>query len=265
MAIAVGSRILSLMGIKSLAFVAVGLCVCAVTSSMLQKHRIEAQLLRADPAVLPKEAGLMSYAGQRGRSIFGQNCASCHGSNGQGDSTRGIPNLRDGDWLYGMGSLSDIEQVVNYGIRSYHPKTWNLAIMPAYGTLHPSPRDSKIPSLSPANIRDLVSFLLYRQGHSSAQGKAADVRGIARGAALFSDVGGCYDCHGPDGEGDPAIGAPNLTDRITLYGDGGPEALTQSITYGRAGVCPAWITVLGPVGVREVAVYVYGLALRGSG
>jgi cytochrome c oxidase cbb3-type subunit 3 len=234
--------------------------MCVVAAFLLHRHQLEGQLLRADAATLPTKPRLMSYARQRGQSIYASNCAGCHDSAGQGDSTRGIPDLRDADWLYGTGAISDIEQVVNYGIRSYHPKAWNLAIMPAYGTAHPSARDSKIPPLSPGNIRDLVSFLRYQQGRGSAYGEATDSAAVARGATLFAGVGGCYDCHGPDGKGDPAIGAPNLTDQITLYGDGSPEALTQSISYGRAGVCPAWITRLGPAGVREVAAYVYALS-----
>jgi cytochrome c oxidase cbb3-type subunit III len=248
------------MRIKTLSLAAAGACVCVMAALWLQRYRLEAQLLRADPAGLPTNSGLMSYARRRGESVYDRHCSQCHGLAGQGDSTRGIPDLRDRDWLYGMGTISDIEQVVNYGIRSYHPKARNLAIMPAYGTPHPSARDSKIPPLSPGNIRDLVVFLLYQQGRGRTHGGGvADAAVVARGAALFAGVGGCYDCHGPDGKGDPAIGAPNLTDQITLYGDDSPEALTQSISYGRAGVCPAWLTRLGPAGVREVSVYVFSL------
>jgi cytochrome c oxidase cbb3-type subunit 3 len=165
--------------------------------------------------------------------------------------------LSDGDWLYGTGLVSDIEQVIKYGIRSYHPKTWNLAIMPAYATAEPSARDSQIPSLSPGNIRDLVEFLIHEQGRS-ADSAAAD-----RGADLFAGAGGCYDCHALDGKGDSAIGAPNLTDRITLYGDGSRESLSMSIAYGRHGMCPAWVTRISPAGIREVAVFVYSLSHPG--
>jgi len=245
---------------KTLSTAVAGVCICVAGAFLLQRHRLEGQLLRADAATVPTKPALMSYAWRRGRSIFASHCAACHGTDGQGDSTRGIPDLRDGDWLYGTGAISDIEQVVNYGIRSYHRKAWNLAIMPAYGTAHPSARDSKIPPLSPGNIRDLVAFLRYQQGRDSVHGEVTDSAAIARGAALFAGAGGCYDCHGPDGKGDPAIGAPDLTDQITLYGDGSPEALTQSISYGRAGVCPGWKARLGPAGVREAAVYVYAMS-----
>jgi cytochrome c oxidase cbb3-type subunit 3 len=151
--------------------------------------------------------------------------------------------------------VSDIEQVVKYGIRSDHPKAWNLAIMPAYATARPSVRDSKIPPLTPGNIRDLVEFL-FRQ-----QGRSADGAAAVRGAELFR-TGGCYDCHAADGKGDSAIGAPNLTDAITLYGDGSRESLSMSIGYGRHGICPAWATRISPGQIRETALFVYSLSHR---
>jgi cytochrome c oxidase cbb3-type subunit 3 len=215
--------------------------------------QLEARLLRADPNAIPMNPALMTFAHGRGEALYVSRCAACHGASGQGDATRGIPALSDGDWLYGAGLVSDIERVIKYGIRSYQPKAWNLAIMPAYATAQPSARDHKIPSLSPANIRDLVEFLIHEQGHN------ADSAAVARGAELFSGVGGCYDCHAMDAKGDAAIGAPNLTDRITLYG-GSRESLSMSISYGRAGVCPAWDTRISAAGIRELAVYVYQLS-----
>jgi cytochrome c oxidase cbb3-type subunit 3 len=214
---------------------------------------LEGGLLRADPDGIPGNPALMQFARGRGESLFVAHCAGCHGTRGQGDTARGIPVLSDGDWLYGTGSVSDIEQVVKYGIRSYHPKAWNLAVMPAYATATPSPRDDKISPLSPGDIRDLVEFLFRKQGRG-ADGAAAD-----RGAALFTR-GGCYDCHAADARGDSAIGAPNLTDGITLYGDGSRAALALSIAYGRHGICPAWVARISPAGIREVALFVYSLS-----
>jgi cytochrome c oxidase cbb3-type subunit 3 len=224
---------------------------------LLHLTSVEARLLRADPNSLPKDPALMAFARGRGEALYQSHCTNCHGAGGRGDPGRGIPNLSDADWLYGTGSVSDIEQIIKYGIRSYHPKAWNLAIMPAYATVQPSPSDAKIPPLSPANLGDLVEFLFREQGRD-ADGAAA-----ARGAALFRGQGGCFDCHAPDAKGDSAIGAPNLTDRITLYGDGSRDALTMSISYGRHGVCPAWVSRLSPVGIRELALFVYSLAHPG--
>jgi cytochrome c oxidase cbb3-type subunit 3 len=220
----------------------------------VQVSGVEGRLLRADPGAIPTDSPLVSFARGRGEALFEAQCSVCHRTLGQGDPAHGVPNLRDVDWLYGSGSVSDIEQVIKYGIRSYHPKAWNLAIMPAYGTARPSAREPKIPPLSPAAIRDLVEFLIGQQGRS-ADGAAA-----IRGAKLFASAVGCFDCHAADGKGDSAIGAPNLTDGITLYGDGSRESLSMSITYGRHGICPAWVARIRPAEIRELAVFVYSLS-----
>jgi cytochrome c oxidase cbb3-type subunit III len=230
---------------------------CLATAVLLHRTGVEASLLRADPNAVPTNTGLMAVAQRGGDALYQSHCAACHGARGRGDPERGIPTLSDGDWLYGTGLVSDIEQIIKYGIRSHHPKTWNLALMPAYATAEPSARDGKIPPLSPGNIRDLVEFLFREQGRD-ADGAAA-----ARGAALFGGTGGCYDCHAPDAKGDSAIGAPNLADRITLYGNGSREALSMSIAYGRQGVCPSWVSRLSPVEIRELALFVYSLSHPG--
>jgi cytochrome c oxidase cbb3-type subunit 3 len=227
--------------------------VCLMAAVWGQLSRLESRLLRTDPDAIPNNAMLMGFALGRGEALFEAHCASCHGLAGQGDTLRGVPALNDSDWLYGVGSVRDIEQVIKYGIRSHHPKAWNLAIMPAYATPEPSARDPKIPALSPGNIRDLVEFLVH------AEGQSADGAATARGAELFSGAGGCYDCHAPDGKGDSSVGAPNLTDRITLYG-GSRESLSMSISYGRHGMCPAWVGRINPAGIREAAVFVYSLS-----
>lgn len=227
---------------------------CIMAAVPMYSSRLESRLLRMDPNAIPGSFALAAFAHERGERLFEAHCAACHGLQGQGDSGRGIPALNDGDWLYGTGSPSDIEQIIRYGIRSYHPKAWNLAIMPAYATAEPSARDSKIPPLSPGNIRDLVEFLMHQQG------RPADDAAAARGGELFTGAGGCYDCHAADAKGDSAIGAPNLTDRVTLYGDGSRESLSMSISYGRHGVCPAWAKRISPAGIRELAVMVYSLS-----
>jgi cytochrome c oxidase cbb3-type subunit III len=231
---------------------------CIMAAVLWRVSQVEARLLRADPEAIPADSALMEFAVGRGEAQFLAHCAACHGVRGQGDATRGVSSLSDDDWLYGSGSVADIEQVVKYGIRSYHPKGWNLAVMPAYATLRPSARDGRIPALSPGNISDVVEYLFRLQG------RGADDSAAARGAALFTGGGGCYDCHAMDGKGDSAIGAPNLADGITLYGDGGREALSMSIAYGRHGVCPSWVARISAAGIREVAIFVYSLSRPGA-
>lgn len=242
----------SLAAVRILLVLAASACLMAAV--LLRLSAIEGRMLRADPNILPSNPALMGFALDRGRALFEVHCAACHGTQGQADPARGIPSLRDADWLYGTGLVSDIEQVVKYGIRSHHPKAWNLAVMPAYATPQPDARSRAIQPLSPANIRDLVEFLCTEQG------RKADPEAAARGARSFAGAGGCYDCHAADAKGDSAIGAPNLTDGITLYGDGSRESLTMSISYGRHGMCPAWVGRISPAGIREVALFVYSLS-----
>jgi cytochrome c oxidase cbb3-type subunit 3 len=232
------------------------LAACTVAMVLLREGFMEAHLLRADPSYVPSDAGLMRFAIARGRPMFAAHCASCHGNDGRGDRTRGIPDLTDDDWLYGTGQVIDIERVVNYGIRSHHPKAWNLAVMPAFGHARPSAAEASIRPLAPPQIRDLVEFIFHEQAH------AADSAASARGAALYLGVGGCYDCHTADLRGDSAIGAPNLIDKITLYGDGTREALFMSIANGRQGVCPARAGRINSAGIRELSLYVYSLSHR---
>jgi cytochrome c oxidase cbb3-type subunit 3 len=216
------------------------------------------QLLRADPDALPADAMLLSFAVRRGRPLFEARCAVCHGASGSGDTARGVPNLTDQDWLYGTGRPSEIEKVIDYGIRSRNPKAWNLAIMPAYARPQPNPADKNIQPLTPGEIDDVLEFLMHEQG------RRADAAAAARGAALFTGHGGCYDCHSIDAKGDSAIGAPNLSDAITLYGDGSRDALRMSISYGRQGVCPAWINRASAARIRELALYVYSISHPGA-
>jgi cytochrome c oxidase cbb3-type subunit III len=230
------------------------LVILIVAAVFVSGGRMEARLLRADPNSIPANAALMDFAVRRGKALFESHCVNCHGLGGRGDSTRGIPDLTDNDWLYGTGLVTDIEPIIEFGIRSRHPRAWNLAIMPAFARAQPNPRDIKMPPLSPAQIRDVVEFLLLEQG------READAAAAARGAQVYSGQGGCYDCHAADLKGDATIGAPNLTDRITLYGDGSRHSLFMSIAYGRQGMCPAWVKQIHPAGVRELALYVYSLS-----
>jgi cytochrome c oxidase cbb3-type subunit 3 len=232
----------------------VAVSACLIAAVLVHLSRLESRLLRADPNAIPSNAALMRFALGPGEALFEAHCAACHGTEGHGDPGKGIPTLSDSDWLYGTGLVSDIEQIVKYGIRSYHPRGWNLAVMPAYATPQPGARDGKILPLSPANIRDLVEFLIHEQGRD------ADSAAAVRGGELFAGAGGCYDCHAVDAKGDSAIGAPNLTDGITLYGDGSRESLWASIAYGRHGVCLPWVGRISPAGIREVAIFVYSLS-----
>ena len=215
--------------------------------------RQEARLMRADPDSAAADSRSMQFAVPRGREIFVQQCAACHGHNGEGSNTLGSANLTDQDWLYGEGTAGDIESVVMYGIRAPNSKTWHLADMPAFALEHPYPREPAIKPLSPGGINDVIQFL------RTVEGRSADENAARRGSKIY-DTAGCFDCHGTNAAGDSAIGASNLADGIWLFGDGSNSWIYDSIAHGRAGVCPAWSGRLSAIQIREVALYVYSLS-----
>jgi cytochrome c oxidase cbb3-type subunit 3 len=209
-------------------------------------------IMRADPETIlanPELAGLALAAGRAG---YAAHCASCHGPDGKAARLRSTPDLTDRARLYGAG-VARTEQIILHGIRSGDPKGWSLAAMPAYATPRPY-RAEPIAPLTPAGIRDVTQFVL------SLGGRSADAASAARGAAIFRGPGGCYDCHGDDGRGDEAIGAPNLADDIWLYGDGSAESIARSIASGRAGICPAFARTLTAFQARVIAVYAASLS-----
>ena len=221
------------------------------TAIKVRAHRAEDEIMRADPETVLNRPDLARVALANGHAGFVRHCASCHGT-GDGDPTRGVPNLTDGDFLYGEGKVGEIEQIVLHGIRSGDKRGWQLAAMPAYATPHPYALDP-IPPMTPAQLQDVIQFLMARHG------RATDQAAAGRGEEIFAGSGGCYDCHGRDAGGDAAIGAPNLLDDVWLYGDGSPRAIEQTLERGRAGFSPAFARTLTAREAREIAVYVASL------
>ncbi|MDB6084477.1 MAG: c-type cytochrome [Gammaproteobacteria bacterium] len=235
-----------------------GLVAALAAAFCIRETVVAAHLVAADPDALAADASLTAFGAARGAPLYRRHCEACHGAGGAGDTRAGVPNLADGDWLYGEGRVSDIENVIEHGIRAHSPRTWNLAQMPAYARPQPSPADPRIESLSPAEIRDLTEYVLDL-GH-----RPHDAAAALEGRQLFIGRGACYDCHSPDGRGDSAIGAPNLTDGIWLYGEGSRADIIETLEHGRGGVCPAWSRKLTAADIRELAVYVYSLSLSGA-
>ena len=200
---------------------------------------------------------LLGFAEAEARPAWQSHCAACHGAGLRGDPGLGVPDLTRRDRLYGSDRVADIERTILYGIRSGHPKGWNRADMPGFAK--PTPyRRYAIASLSPAEISDLVTFL--RAGN----GQPGDPGAAGRGRVLFGGKGQCFDCHAVDARGDNAIGAPNLLRGVWLYGHGTAADLTDSISDGRSGACPAWIAVLPPVTIRALAVFVHDAVRNAS-
>jgi cytochrome c oxidase cbb3-type subunit 3 len=227
-----------------------GLAIATVALMLhVQQRRRGDALLRADPDRVLARRALRRTALEIARPAFARQCAGCHGPRGGGDPLRNTPDLRDDEYLYGSGKPDEIEQIVLYGIRAGLSRGKNLASMPAYGRAQPYAGEP-IPPLSPSAIADVTQFVL------SLSGRTTDRAATARGRAIYLGAGGCYDCHGGDGHGDPGIGAPNLAAAVWLYGDGSAESIAQSITYGRAGICPAFATRITPLEARAIAIYV---------
>jgi cytochrome c oxidase cbb3-type subunit 3 len=163
-----------------------------------------------------------------GREIFLRNCAGCHGADARG--AVGFPNLADHDWLYG-NRPEDIVASVSNGRRGAMP-TFNGAL--------------------PAEAVKVLATFVPRWNDPRLDNGT-------RAAGLRQYAITCAACHGPEGRGNPALGAPDLTDDVWLYG-GTSEHVRQSILFGRNGNMPAHAALLSPEDIRLVSAYVYGLA-----
>jgi cytochrome c oxidase cbb3-type subunit 3 len=168
-------------------------------------------------------------ARRMGERLFVNYCATCHGSDARG--ARGFPNLRDNDWLYG-GAPEVIEQTILDG---------RNGVMPAW-------KDALGGDEAVADMSEYVFSL---------SGRNVDQAAATRGAEKYQML--CVACHGADGTGNQALGAPNLTDNIWLYG-GSSKQVMESIGMGRTGVMPPHREFLGEDKVHLLAAYIYSLS-----
>jgi cytochrome c oxidase cbb3-type subunit 3 len=164
---------------------------------------------------------LMEIVRQTGHTLFGNNCAACHGIDAKGGP--GFPNLTTSSWLWG-GKPDDIFNTIRVGINSAHPDT-HTSQMPAFG------RDQMLPR---ADVLKAATFV-YSLSHPNA--KELDPKMIEAGKAIFA--ANCVACHGNDAKGNLELGAPNLTDQFWIYG-GDLETIDTTIWGGRQGHMPTW-------------------------
>ena len=157
-----------------------------------------------------------------------------------GTGGRGYPNLRDDVWLWG-GSLEEIRHTIEVGVRSGNPNA-RMSQMPAFG------RDQM---LTPDQVDDLVEYVV------KLSGRPANAAAVARAAPVFAAQ--CVACHGENGQGNQALGAPNLTDRDWLYGAERADIRGQ-IWNGRGGVMPSWASRFDPETIKALAVYIHANA-----
>jgi cytochrome c oxidase cbb3-type subunit 3 len=163
-----------------------------------------------------------------GDRLYASYCSVCHGSDARGAT--GFPNLRDGDWLYG-GTPEAIKHSIMYG---------RQAVMPAWQAV-----------LGDEGVDQVTNYVRQLAGMSADDALAAE------GKQKFET--NCAACHMADGTGNIAMGAPNLTDEVWLYG-GSPRAIKETIVKGRNGVMPAHGEFLGEAKVHILAAYVYSLS-----
>lgn len=200
-----------------------------------QRGSQEAMLQTATLQQIEGDPDMQAHALAVGQSVFGDNCASCHGVGGGG--APGYPNLRDDVWLWG-GTLDEIEHTIRVGVRAGRPDS-RISQMPAFG------REAM---LTGGQIADLTEYVV------ALSGRRADRAAVTRAAPLYAD--NCAACHGVAGTGDRAVGAPNLTDQEWLYG-ASRASITGQIYNGRGGVMPTWEGRFSPAVVKALAVYIH--------
>ena len=206
-----------------------------------QRQRLATQLLASFPDAVLTHPSLVRFAVAEARPLFKANCAVCHGENMHGNPAIGAPNLTDQVWLYGAGTVYDIERTILYGVRTGLSKTRNVTDMPGYGLRG---------RLTSGQIDDVVQYLL-KLNDRPHQAEAAE-----EGRALYYGLANCGDCHGSDARGDSDYGSPDLT--VNVWNSGGdPQSLYRSVYFGRHRIMPAWVGKLTFEQIRALAVYVY--------
>ena len=176
------------------------------------------------PEDMIKDAQAMAI----GERLFMNNCAQCHGSDARG--SKSFPNLTDGDWLWG-GAPAQISETITKG---------RAGAMPPMGAAVGTPDD----------VKNVAHYVL------SLSGSPHDSLRASLGKAKF---GACAACHGMDGKGNTAMGAPNLTDNVWLHGYG-ENAIIAIINSGKTNQMPAQEGKLGAAQIQVLSAYVWGLS-----
>ncbi|MBQ0959447.1 cytochrome-c oxidase, cbb3-type subunit III [Ideonella sp. 4Y11] len=177
------------------------------------------------PEALAKNPKAMAI----GERLFVNNCAQCHGSDARG--SKSFPNLADNDWLGGDGSPAYIEKTIVEGRQGVMPP-----MAAAVGT--------------PEDVKAVANYVLSLSG--GAHNSVAAQVGKAKFAA-------CAACHGPEGKGTQALGAPNLTDKIWLHGWGEAQVISM-INNGKTNVMPAQGARFTPDQLKVLTAYVWNLS-----
>ena len=163
-----------------------------------------------------------------GQKLFLNNCAQCHASDGAG--SRGFPNLTDRDWLWG-GDAKTVKATIAEG---------RTGVMPPFGA-----------ALGAEGVKNVAHYV------RSLSGMSTDSLRVAFGKEIYAQ--NCVACHGADGKGNPALGAPNLADKTWLHGSAEPLVM-ETIARGRQNQMPAHKALLDEARIHLLTAYVLSLS-----
>ena len=215
-----------------------GLGAFAGTSGWTSVRQHDADAAAAEAKIAPLFAAFRKQdlaalvhdadAQRLGRAVFANNCSTCHGSDARG--AIGYPNLTDNDWLWGNAPDTVLTTILE----------GRTGAMPALGAV--------------LGDEGVAAAAVYVQ---KLAGRPADDALASKGQATFATI--CAACHGADGRGNIALGAPNLTDEIWLYGSD-YDSIAATIRAGRAGQMPAHGPLIGADRARLAAAFVLAQA-----
>lgn len=179
-------------------------------------------------AMSPEDMSRDPQAKAIGERLFMNNCSQCHGSDARG--SKGFPNLTDSDWLHG-GTPEKITETLIQGRQGQMPP-----MAAAVGTAD--------------DVKNLANYVLSLSNspHDSVRANL--------GKSKFT---ACAACHGIDGKGNHALGAPNLTDDIWLHGYG-ETAVIAIVNNGKVNQMPAQAGKLTEGQIKVLTSYVWGLS-----
>ena len=175
---------------------------------------IRSEIANASLEALQGDAAIMASA----RRIFDRKCGICHGADGKGQVSR-FPDLTDDYWQWG-GEVAQIEETIRNG-RQAQMVGW-------------------LDILGDDGVKQVAHFVRSLSDTSEAHD-------VSRGRQLYGQF--CIACHGAAGEGNTALGAPNLTNDVWLYG-GSTEDIERTIALGRFGHMPAFDDRLDDTQIR---------------